>query len=71
MTTNNTIDVSKIDKLIEPKEHIKQHRKYGVMGLYLGAELHGRLKSFAALKGVKMSTIVIALLKEYLNQKDA
>ena len=54
------MDLKKINEQLEPKipELINPTRKYGVMGLALGYELHARLKKYTIQKGFSMSKLI-------------
>ena len=65
------MDINEIDKLITPtrlKPSIAQ--KYGVLSIVLGSDLHIRAKDYTEKKGIKMGTLVKALLNSYLNEKE-
>ena len=51
------MNLEKINEELEPKipELITPTRKYGVMGIALGYELHARLKKYTIQKGFSMS----------------
>ena len=66
------MNINEIDKLVEPKKPklISPTRRYGVMGLCLGAELHARLKKHCIKRGFSMSKLIKILVKSYLDEKD-
>ena len=66
------MDIQKIDKALEPRPSLGRSltRKYGVMGLALGADLHARLKNHAESRKLKMGQIIKALLVAYLDEKE-
>ena len=45
-------------------------KRYGVMGLALGGELHDRLKNYAVKNNLKMGTIIKLLVKSYLDEME-
>ncbi len=45
-------------------------RKYGVMGIALGYELHARLKKYTIQKGFSMSKLIKILVKNYLDEME-
>ena len=61
-----------INEELEPKisELINPTRKYGVMGLALGYELHARLKTYAIKNNLKMAQIIKLLVKSYLDEME-
>ena len=66
------MDIKKINEQLEPKisEYINPTKKYGVMGLCLGYELHARLKKYAMQKGFSMSKLIKTLVKSYLDEME-
>ena len=66
------MDLEKINEQLKPKipELINPTRKYGVMGLCLGYELHARLKKYTIQKGFSMSKLIKILVKNYLNEME-
>ena len=66
------MDINKINEELEPKipELINPTRKYGVMGLALGGDLHRRLQIYARLRNLKMGQIIKLLVKSYLNEME-
>jgi hypothetical protein len=70
------MDLKKINEELEPKipELMNPNgyptRKYGVMGLALGYELHARLKKYAIQKGFSMSKLIKILVKNYLDEME-
>ena len=66
------MNINEIDKLVEPKKPklMNPTRYYGVMGLCLGSELHGRLKKHCTQRGFAMSKLIKILVKSYLDEKD-
>ena len=66
------MDLKKINEQLKPKipELINPTRKYGVMGLCLGYELHARLKKYTIQKGFSMSKLIKILVKNYLDEME-
>ena len=66
------MDLKKINEQLKPKipEYINTTRKYGVMGLALGGDLHDRLKSYAVKNNLKMAQIIKLLVKSYLDEME-
>jgi len=64
------MDLKKINEQLAPKisEYINPTKKYGVMGLCLGYELHARLKKYTIQKGFSMSKLIKILVKNYLDE---
>ena len=66
------MDLKKINEQLKPKppSEYNPSRKYGVMGLSLGGELHDRLKNYAVKNNLKMGTIIKLLVKSYLDEME-
>ena len=66
------MDLKKINEQLKPKilSDNNPSRKYGVMGLALGYELHARLKKYAIQKGFSMSKLIKILVKNYLDEME-
>ena len=66
------MNLKKINEQLEPKivEYINPTKKYGVMGLCLGYELHARLKKYTMQKGFSMSKLIKTLVKSYLDEME-
>ena len=66
------MNLEKINEELEPKipELITPTRKYGVMGIALGYELHARLKKYTIQKGFSMSKLIKILVKNYLDEME-
>ena len=67
------MDIDAIEKKLEQNAKPKNtlSKKYGVMGLCLGQELHSRLKTYALKKNIKMATLIKELLVAYLDEKES
>jgi hypothetical protein len=67
------MDVDAIEKKLVANAQPKQTlaKKYGVMGLCLGQELHVRLRNYAFKKNIKMATLIKELLVEYLDKVES
>ena len=67
------MDIDAIQKKLEQNAKSKNtlSKKYGVMGLCLGQELHSRLKNYAFKKNIKMATLIKELLVAYLDEKES
>ena len=67
------MDVDAIEKKLiadaQPKPTLA--KKYGVMGICLGRELHVRLRNYAFKKNIKMATLIKELLVEYLDKVES
>ena len=66
------MDIEKINEQLKPKNPHPYNptRRYGVMGLALGSDLHDRLKSYAVKNNLKMAQIIKLLVKSYLNEME-
>ena len=66
------MDLEKINEQLKPKEADKfsPTRRYGVMGVALGGDLHRRLQIYARLRNLKMGQIIKLLVKSYLNEME-
>ena len=66
------MDLKKINEQLTPKkpDPYNPTRRYGVMGLNLGSDLHNRLKNYAVKNNVSMSQIIKLLVKSYLNEME-
>jgi hypothetical protein len=66
------MDVNKINEELKPKDPNPYNptRRYGVMGLALGGELHDRLKNYSVKKNLKMAQIIKLLVKSYLDEME-
>ena len=66
------MDLKKINEQLKPKliGTYNPSRRYGVMGLALGNELHDRLKNYAVKNNVKMAQIIKLLVKSYLDEME-
>ena len=66
------MDVEKINEQLKPKKSNPYNptRRYGVMGLALGGELHDRLKNYSVKNNLKMAQIIKLLVKSYLNEME-
>ena len=66
------MDLKKINEQLKPKlvGPYNPTRRYGVMGLSLGSDLHNRLKNYAVKKNVKMAQIIKLLVKSYLDEME-
>ena len=54
------MDLKKINEQLKPKDinPYSPTRRYGVMGLNLGSDLHDKLKNYAVKNNVSMSQII-------------
>ena len=66
------MDLKKINEQLKPSppRQYNPSRRYGVMGLNLGSDLHNRLKNYAVKNNVSMSQIIKLLVKSYLNEME-
>ena len=66
------MDLEKIKEQLKPKppSEYNPSRKYGVMGICLGARLHERLSKYAKKNNFKMSRIIRILLINYLDEME-
>ena len=66
------MDLKKINEQLKPKnpDPYNPTRRYGVMGLALGGDLHDRLKIYAVKNNVKMAQIIKLLVKSYLDEME-
>ena len=66
------MDLKKINKQLEPKlvGTYNPSRRYGVMGICLGADLHSRLQKYVKKRNLKMSQIIKLLVKSYLDEME-
>ena len=66
------MDLKKINEQLTPKKPNPYNptRRYGVMGLNLGSNLHDRLKNYAVKNNLKMGTIIKLLVKSYLDEME-
>ena len=66
------MDLKKINEQLKPKDIIPYSptRRYGVMGLNLGSDLHDKLKNYAVKNNVSMSQIIRLLVKSYLDEME-
>jgi len=66
------MDLKKINEQLKPKlvGTYNPTRRYGVMGLALGGDLHDRLKSYAVKNNIKMAQIIKLLVKSYLDEME-
>ena len=66
------MDIKKINQNLiqKPPRTYKPYKRYGVMGLNLGYDLHDRLKNYAVKNNVKMAQIIKLLVKSYLDEME-
>ena len=66
------MDLEKINEQLKPKEADKfsPTRRYGVMGVALGYDLHHRLKIYTRQRNLKMGQIIKILVKSYLDEME-
>ena len=66
------MDLKKINEQLTPKETKPYNptRRYGVMGICLGADLHSRLQTYAKQRNLKMAQIIKLLVKSYLDEME-
>ena len=66
------MNLKKINEQLKPKppSEFNPSRRYGVMGVCLGYELHLRLQSYAKQRNLKMSQIIKLLVKSYLDEME-
>ena len=66
------MDLEKINEQLKPKkpDPYNPTRRYGVMGLCLGGDLHNRLKTYAIKNNLKMAQIIKLLVKSYLDEME-
>ena len=66
------MDLKKINEQLKPRkpDPYTPTRRYEVMGLSLGSDLHDRLKNYAVKNNVKMAQIIKLLVKSYLDEME-
>ena len=66
------MDLKKINEQLIPKETgpYNPTRRYGVMGVCLGGDLHSRLQTYAKQRNLKMAQIIKLLVKSYLDEME-
>ena len=66
------MDLKKINEQLKPKipGPYNPTRRYGVMGLALGSDLHDRLKNYSVKNNLKMAQIIKLLVKSYLDEME-
>ena len=66
------MDLKKINEQLTPKtpNPYNPTRRYGVMGLCLGGDLHHRLQTYAKQRNLKMAQIIKLLVKSYLDEME-
>ena len=66
------MNINKINEQLKPKkpDPYNPTRRYGVMGLCLGSDLHNRLKTYAIKNNFKMAQIIKLLVKSYLDEME-
>ena len=66
------MDLKKINEQLTLKKPNPYNptRRYGIMGLNLGSDLHNRLKNYAIKNNVSMSQIIKLLVKSYLDEME-
>ena len=66
------MNINKINEELKPKkpDPYNPTRRYGVMGLCLGGDLHNRLKTYAIKNNFKMAQIIKLLVKSYLDEME-
>ena len=66
------MDLKKINKQLKPKIQnlYNPTRKYGVMGISLGHDLHTRLKKYTTQKEFSMSKLIKILVTNYLDEME-
>ena len=66
------MDLKKINEQLKPKlvNPYNPTRRYGVMGLSLGSDLHNRLKNYSVKNNLKMAQIIKLLVKSYLDEME-
>ena len=66
------MDLKKINEQLKSKDinPYSPTRRYGVMGLNLGSDLHDKLKNYAVKNNVSMSQIIRLLVKSYLDEME-
>ena len=66
------MDLQKINEQLTPKKPnpYNPSRRYGVMGLALGYDLHHRLQIYTRQRNLKMGQIIKILVKSYLDEME-
>ena len=66
------MDLKKINEQLKPKTPSPYNptRRYGVMGVCLGYDLHHRLQIYTRQRNLKMSQIIKLLVKSYLDEME-
>ena len=66
------MDLKKINEQLKPRppRTYNPSRRYGIMGLNLGSDLHDRLKNYAVKNNISMSQIIKLLVKSYLDEME-
>ena len=66
------MDLEKINEQLKPKSAAVYNptKRYGVMGVALGYDLHHRLQIYARQRNLKMAQIIKLLVKSYLDEME-
>ena len=66
------MDINKINEELKPNLPPKYNpsKRYGVMGICLGYDLHEKLHNYAKKRNLKMSQIIRLLVKSYLDEME-
>ena len=66
------MDINKINEELKPKSAAAYNptRRYGVMGVALGYDLHHRLQIYTRQRNLKMGQIIKILVKSYLDEME-
>ena len=66
------MDINKINEELKPNLPPKYNpsKRYGVMGVCLGHDLHHRLQIYTRQRNLKMSQIIKLLVKSYLDEME-
>jgi hypothetical protein len=66
------MNLKKINEQLKPKIPDKYipSRRYGVMGVALGGDLHHRLQVYAKQHNLRMGQIIKLLVKSYLDEME-
>ena len=66
------MDLKKINEQLKPKSVAQYNptKRYGVMGVALGYDLHHRLQIYTRQRNLKMGQIIKILVKSYLDEME-
>ena len=66
------MDLKKINEQLKPKSVAQYNptKRYGVMGVALGYDLHHRLQIYTRQRNLKMGQIIKVLVESYLDEME-